>query len=543
MKKTIVIGCALGVLFSILVFLTSTPFIIGSGNYLVYASSSSQNEQTYSVFFTASGLPSGTTWTIILNSVYMSSYSNSITFNLPNGVYDFSIPEVGGWPSGYVASPSVGSLTVNGENINIQVAFTPSTQDYLSTFLPLFLIIIPLFVAAITLVVFRRKIALIIYKKRKGLRYLRWTSKAAFLLFFMLPIAYLVGVPWRPVYSLFFGVSVGAPYLKVPITQSVCIIWTTSSMTNIDPGAWIVCPLGSFSSIISGMVDSFRIAPTLIAIFIFIILIILLGNVFCSWVCPLGTLVDSFDKSVEKFLPKIDAKRSMRSIKSKQKKNEHGTHVVCPSCVLTRVLSSKVGILAYGILGATFVSSFLFNLPVFCLICPMGIISRGIMHLKAISMTLPTARVTGQYLAFVPELVIVPVAAVLLSLREKRFWCRKLCPLGALLSTVGTLNPFIKPKLKPSKCIMKGCPEDCKDHRSDYCLFCFINDDKKCEKVCPVDIDLVSSGSLNRCTKCMECYIVCDRNAITIDLVGKPDISRIGRLFKNLSARITKKHV
>ncbi|MBK5134210.1 4Fe-4S binding protein [Candidatus Bathyarchaeota archaeon] len=45
-----------------------------------------------------------------------------------------------------------------------------------------------------------------------------------------------------------------------------------------------------------------------------------------------------------------------------------------------------------------------------------------------------------------------------------------------------------------------------------------------CEKVCPVDIDLVNHGSLAKCTKCLECYIVCPYDAITIDSSGKPDI-------------------
>ena len=56
-------------------------------------------------------------------------------------------------------------------------------------------------------------------------------------------------------------------------------------------------------------------------------------------------------------------------------------------------------------------------------------------------------------------------------------------------------------------------------------------DDKKCEKVCPVDIDLVNHGSLAKCTKCLECYIVCDYDAISIDLLGKPDVIKSSARF------------
>ena len=517
---------------------------VGSGDYLVYAFGPSPSEQTYSVTFTESGLPSGTSWTVILNSVYQSSYSNSITFSVPNGVYAFSIPEVGGWPTSFTASPSSGSVTVKGENINVQVIFTPTTPKYPSLILPSLFIITTLLAAAIAVVLYRRRIAVVLYRRRKSLRYLRWASKAAFLLFFVVPVVYLAGVPWRPVYSLLFGIWVGKPYLKVPITQSVCIVFTSHSITNINPGAWVACPLGAVQALLTGMVDDFRVVPTIIAMLIFIILIVLLGNVFCSWVCPVGTIVDSFDKGIEKFFPKFEAKRSKRSIQSRQSKNNRlGSHLLCQSCPVSKVISNRIGVLAYGILGSALVGSAVLNFPVFCCVCPMGIISRGMVHLKALSMRLPTARVTGQYMAIVPELAAIPVAAALVSLREKRFWCRKLCPLGGLLSAVGTLNPFIKPKVKQHKCIMKGCPEDCEDYRIDYCLFCFLDDDRKCEKVCPVGINLVDPGSLHKCTKCMECYIVCDWNAVKIDLVCKPDVSRIGGFFKRLRARRQKDQV
>jgi ferredoxin-type protein NapH len=578
MKRRIIVGLILGVLFLVSVFLMSIFYVadpggpvdslavaggvvyVGSGDYLVYAFGPSPSEQTYSVTFTESGLPSGTSWTVILNSVYLSSYSNSITFSVPNGVYAFNITEVGGWPTVYTASPSSGSVTVKGENINVQIIFTLTTPKYPSLILPSLFIIITILAAAILAVVlyrrrtavvlYRRKIAVVIHRRRKILRYLRWASKAAFLLFFIVPVVYLVGAIERPVYSLLFEVWVGKPWLKVPITQSVCIVWTSPYMTKINPGTWVMCPLGACSTLLTGMVDNFRVIPTIIAMLIFIIPIVLLGNVFCSWVCPVGTIIDSFDKGIEKFFPKFEAKRSKRSIQSRQSKNNRlGSHLLCPVCPVikvisvSKVISNRIGVLAYGILGSVLVGSAVFNFPVFCCVCPMGIISRGMVHLKALSMRLPTARVTGQYIAIVPELLVIPVAAVLVSLREKRFWCRKLCPLGALLSAVGTLNPFIKPKVKQHKCIMKGCPEDCEDYHIDYCGWCHYFDDRKCEKVCPVGINLVDPGSLHKCTKCMECYIVCDWNAVKVDLVGKPDVSRIGGFFKHLSAQFRKKGI
>jgi len=293
-----------------------------------------------------------------------------------------------------------------------------------------------------------------------------------------------------------------------------------------------LCPLGGVQALLVGKVEAFRLVPTIVAIIIFIVPIVLLGNVFCSWACPIGTIVDSFDKVVEKFLPKVEAKRSKRSRQSVQSAhNKLGSPLLCPSCPLSKVMSNRNGVLANGILASVLVGSIATRFNVFCAVCPIGILTRGMMHLKS------TTYITKVIYPIILELWVFPVAAVLVSLRERRFWCKKLCPVGRLLSGVGTLNPFIKPKVKQEKCIMKGCPEECEDYHIDYCGWCRIMDDRKCEKVCPVDINLVDNGSLHKCTKCLECYIACDYNAVRIDLLGKPEVFRIGGFFRRLRAR------
>jgi ferredoxin-type protein NapH len=281
--------------------------------------------------------------------------------------------------------------------------------------------------------------------------------------------------------------------------------------------------------------------------FIFLMLIVLLGNAFCGWACPIGTLVDSFDKGIEIFLPKVEAKRNERSLQRRQSKHnndgheDHGKHLVCPSCPVSKVISNRNGVVAYGILGLALVGSATLRFNVFCSVCPMGILTRGMLHLKAV---LYIAKgVTAATFLYVTELLVFPVAAVLVSIRERRFWCKKLCPLGALLNGAGALNPFIKPRVKEEKCVLKGCPDECEDYHGDYCGICRLEDEKKCEKVCPVDINLVDHEPLHRCTKCMECYIACDRNAVSVDLLGKPEVFRIGGFFRRLMARQRKDHV
>ena len=86
---------------------------------------------TYAVTFSESGLPSGTSWSVMLNSQTMSSTTNTITFSEPNGTYAYTVGSV----SGYAASPSSGSVTVNGASQTVAITFKLSTSTtYAVTF-------------------------------------------------------------------------------------------------------------------------------------------------------------------------------------------------------------------------------------------------------------------------------------------------------------------------------------------------------------------------------------------------------------------------
>jgi ferredoxin-type protein NapH len=365
------------------------------------------------------------------------------------------------------------------------------------------------------------------------LRYLRWIFKAGFLLIFTVPIFYLPSYQELGVGSFLFSKPSGQisgftsieEFFMVPIGQSPDIIWL-SYYGDPNPGYWVVEPFGGLQVLLSGQVGFDLLFSTLVAILFFVGFIVLLGNVFCSWSCPVGSIIDSFDMVIGKLFPNFDTKRESIARKRVKKEREQKKHSLgCGFCPVHR-LGGKV---AGGVVVFSLVGSFVFRFPVFCAICPIGVVSRGLFHFKAMM------SITGAWMVYWLEMLLLPVGVVLLSLRERRFFCKRICPVGALLGGVGALNPFIKPKIKDEKCVMKTCPEDCEDNRFDGCYACRIEDDYKCEKVCPVDIDLGNQGSLARCTKCMECYIVCPYDAIKIDLTSKPyGVKLVSRYYRRI---------
>lgn len=82
-----------------------------------------------------------------------------------------------------------------------------------------------------------------------------------------------------------------------------------------------------------------------------------------------------------------------------------------------------------------------------------------------------------------------------------RFFCKYLCPVGAFYGMLG--------KLSPTKI----------ERNADLCVNC-----KKCNKACPVNIDVAKSEKITstECINCNECVLVCPKKgALDIKTAGK----------------------
>jgi ferredoxin-type protein NapH len=138
-------------------------------------------------------------------------------------------------------------------------------------------------------------------------------------------------------------------------------------------------------------------------------------------------------------------------------------------------------------------ASILFKFPVFCFFCPIGLFFGSVYAaMRFFSPDTPGL-----------ELVLFPLMLGI-ELWGFKSWCRSICPLGALLSIIGSFNRLLLPAVSKDHCFAsKGI--DC----------------QACKRACPEGIDLTRKRSLlspNSCTKCLECYVKCPAKAIKFPL-------------------------
>ena len=106
-------------------FMKGTLAPRSSVRYMVNSNSTSFSvSKFYTVSFSETGLPSGTSWSVTFNGTTLSSTTNTITFTAASGTYSYSIGSL----SGYTVSPSSGSTTVNGKNVSQGITFSASPK-------------------------------------------------------------------------------------------------------------------------------------------------------------------------------------------------------------------------------------------------------------------------------------------------------------------------------------------------------------------------------------------------------------------------------
>ena len=278
---------------------------------------------------------------------------------------------------------------------------------------------------------------------------------------------------------------------------------------NVSALGWdafsVICPLGYLESLVAGRTF---VPRALLSFALVVLLVVVLGRVFCAWICPFPLL--------QRWMPGLTfRKRTRRSAveaPAEDAAEKPATASAAPvepvaEAVAARPVAPKraearpnrfVFDLRFGVLIGALASAAIFGFPVFCLICPVGL-------------TFALVFLVMRLFAFgdVTWTIVVVAGVLLVEVLFCRSWCSKFCPLGAVLSLVSGANKTLRPTIDEGKCIHTAKGKAC----------------FSCSAVCPEKLDIrrpeLSERSLNNCTKCRACADRCPGHAITFPFLPK----------------------
>jgi polyferredoxin len=231
------------------------------------------------------------------------------------------------------------------------------------------------------------------------------------------------------------------------------------------------------------------------------ILILLLtmwgGRIFCGWICPLGTFIDSSDRLLYR-----KGKIFYNKKRSETRRFRNWKYLY---------LLVGLGAIVFGVDILTFGDpiSLITRTFTLCFYGPIAYVWNGILdaitHAGGNRMIYHTFGLdlnnwhmtTMTYFNSMPVLLIF-IGIIALSSYQERFWCRNLCPYGGLLALISRIS-WLRHYVKMEGCIhCKKCEIQSRmgsyenldkkaaipvEHNISECIQCF-----RCETICPPDV-------------------------------------------------------
>lgn len=253
-----------------------------------------------------------------------------------------------------------------------------------------------------------------------------------------------------------FKLSSVSRYLR-PVVQLTCLAATVALFLNIGQSTLTVLannvtladPIMTVASVLFYRGAWF---PVLISVSVLIFGSYLLGRAFCGWICPVGFLID-LSGIVSKFVSRLLRRR-------------RDTY--------------RYGFLQYGLLAAVILLS-LVTMDALSILDPFVILRRTLYMIA--SGSLPDV------------LLLILLASIVIA---PRFWCRAICPAGAIIGLASLVSPF---KLNLN-CECKNC--------------------KKCTRVCSMGaISKDLKWDATACIRCLECESKCPNGSVSFAMPKK----------------------
>jgi len=238
---------------------------------------------------------------------------------------------------------------------------------------------------------------------------------------------------------------------------------------------------------------------------------VILGRVWCGWVCPFGLYLDMMTR-LRKAL-RIEHRNLSPGLNEKL---HQLSYIIIAVMILLSVIFASQALTGTQLVSGTQAGGFVytyFSAP-FCQVCPMKPLCLALsMAVGSMKSSWVIGTTTGQFYQLgyyitslnVIILIIVSVAAFYF----RRSWCR-ICPLGGLIALFNRFPPF------------KWVSGVRLEKSEEKCTKCGV-----CKRVCPTQVTTVyeqKSGDVanSRCLMCLRCVEMCpQKDALKFKFAGK----------------------
>ncbi len=262
-------------------------------------------------------------------------------------------------------------------------------------------------------------------------------------------------------------------------------------------GDWLMrlSPLSGLGASISAwqLMGSFWPAAVLL------VAALVLGRFFCGWLCPLGATLDIADSLIARFRGKESRRHQADDVGPAKDDGPKFEHLAGRRfkyyLLVASLLGAFLGISFFGLLDALSIAVRSYVLVIHSYVAHALVATFGALGWAAGSAAVRQALLVHTDPVFQLHVLTLVVLLCLLGLGllRRRFWCRYLCPLGALYA-------------------LAAKPAVTKRSVSEACIEC-----GRCADACPLGcISRDGHQTLNgECTLCLHCQAVCPVQAVS----------------------------